>query len=410
MSLHLAHEVNAPLHPASGRLVAGSHHDERGMGAVLVQNGEALLLEILVDALAEAELHSVIGPRGALGLQVEAQAVGCHKGRFGRAVAVETHVVEAETLADAEDALPGGGVARREARLGEAAALHRAAQMYGFAVEQDVAARNTDLAEAEGDVDGLSVVVERHGVETRRAFAPRLRIGDANVKSPVVERDVRCPGSQIGDDATAADKGSRTQFDTSGNAVPVALRLVGDAVGILPHSDVFHAVVHAHLYPVIMPETERIGDVVLMGHTETHVAPHLTPVDQDDGLDMRTFEEERHPPALPILGDEDRAAVDGLADKMAVGCEKEGELHLSGTPVGLHEGVEIETGVVERARPLSVHGKLVADAVGEQRARQRHGALREARSKLPASGKGNLRRKGGRRQREKRGKKQAFHR
>ena len=76
------------------------------MGAVLVQDGETLLLEILVDALAETELHSVIGPRGALGLQVEAETVGSHKGSLGRAVAVEAHVVEAKALADAEDALP----------------------------------------------------------------------------------------------------------------------------------------------------------------------------------------------------------------------------------------------------------------------------------------------------------------
>ena len=282
--------------------------------------------------------------------------------------------------------------------------------MYGLAVEQDVTARNADFAEAESDVDGLSLVVERHGVESGRTFAPRLRIGNADVKGLIVEHDVRRPRSQVGDDATAANQGRRTEFDTSGNAIPVALRLVGDAVGILPHSDVFHAVIHPHLYPVVMPETERLGDVVLMGHAETPVATDFTAVNQYGGLDVRTFEEEGDPPALPIPGDEDRAAVHSLADEMAVGREEEGELHLSGTPVGLHEGVEIEAGVVERARPLSVHGKLVADAVGEQRARQRHGALRETRSEFPASGKGNLRRKGGRRQREKRGKKQAFHR
>lgn len=57
-----------------------------------------------------------------------------------------------------------------------------------------------------------------------------------------VDHDGDLAGGNIGDDA---DDGARddSELDAPGNAVPVALRLVGDAVGVLSHADVLDAII-----------------------------------------------------------------------------------------------------------------------------------------------------------------------
>ena len=74
--------------------------------AVGVEDGAALIGKVLVDGHSVAELHAMVGPRRAFGLKVETESVGSHESSFGWAVAVETHMVETEVLARAEDSFP----------------------------------------------------------------------------------------------------------------------------------------------------------------------------------------------------------------------------------------------------------------------------------------------------------------
>jgi hypothetical protein len=103
-----------------------------------------------------------------------------------------------------------------------------------------------------------------------------------------------------------------------------------------------------------------------MRNGEAHLVAYFVAVDDDGGLDVRAFEEEGDALSFPCLGDGDGAAVGGFANEMLCRGEEEGKLHLAGTAVGLHEGVEVVAGVVERACPAGVYGEVVAEAVGEE--------------------------------------------
>ena len=46
--------------------------------------------------------------------------------------------------------------------------------------------------------------------------------------------------------------------------------------------------------------------------------------------------------------------------------EEEGEGHIAGATVGLHEGIEVVAGVIEGAGPSSGGGDVVAEVVGEE--------------------------------------------
>ena len=159
------------------------------------------------------------------------------------------------------------------------------------------------------------------------------------------------------------------EFHPSDDTVPIALRLVGDAVGVLSDADILDAVVHTDSDGVALAGKEALCHIVLMGCGERHPMPHLYAVDIDGGLDMRTFQEERHTLVLPVAGDIDTLPVPRLADEMLLWREEEGELHITLTTVLLHPGVEVVRRVVGRTGPAGVGRHGIAFPVGEQRTR-----------------------------------------
>ena len=98
--------------------------------------------------------------------------------------------------------------------------------------------------------------------------------------------------------------------------------------------------------------------------------PHLLAIHIDGGLDMRTLQEQRDTLVTPALGHINTTTIPSLSHIMFLWRQEEWEFHLTLLPVGFHIGVEVETGVIERARPLGVDIHIVALAVGQHRARQ----------------------------------------
>ncbi len=62
VGFHLLHEAGTPRYPVAGRLVAGGQHDERGVVAIGVEDGAALVGEVGVDSHSVAQLHAVVRP------------------------------------------------------------------------------------------------------------------------------------------------------------------------------------------------------------------------------------------------------------------------------------------------------------------------------------------------------------
>ena len=159
------------------------------------------------------------------------------------------------------------------------------------------------------------------------------------------------------------------QFHSADKAIPVALRLVGDAVRVLSHANVLNTIVHFDDNGVFLSRHNSRRHIVDMWGIETHLMPHHFTVDRYRGLDVRSFEEECHLPAFPRFRHKDGTCVDHLTHIVFVGSEKEGELHVTLPAVRSHVGIVVERGVVERARPPGVNRKVVTEMVCQQRAR-----------------------------------------
>ena len=162
------------------------------------------------------------------------------------------------------------------------------------------------------------------------------------------------------------------EFHPSDDTVPIALRLVGDAVGVLSDADILDAVVHTDGNGIALARDEALCHIVLMGSGERHLVPHLPAVDIDGGLNMGAFQEERHTLVSPVAGDIDALTVPRLADEMLLWCEKKWELHITLTTVLLHPRVEVVRRVVGRTCPAGIGRHGIAFPVGEQRPRQHH--------------------------------------
>ncbi len=172
IQLHLLHPVIAVCHPVACRLVARSHHHERGMMTVCVDDTLRLLKQILVDGLPPAQLHTVVGPRRAFGLEIYPQLVGSHKRRLRRTVRVEAYMVESVFLHLSQYPQPRLHVHRSIARLRETAVLYRAPEPDGLSVQINLSALYRYVAYAEGDGNRLSLMLDGTGIEIRISLAP----------------------------------------------------------------------------------------------------------------------------------------------------------------------------------------------------------------------------------------------
>ena len=91
----------------------------------------------------------MVWPTWAFGLQIEAYTVGGGEGSFGRAVGMETHVVQSILSADAEHAFPGGFVHGGVAGEWKVAIFHRAAKLRDAAVYVEHLSFRPELPHAE---------------------------------------------------------------------------------------------------------------------------------------------------------------------------------------------------------------------------------------------------------------------
>ena len=157
----------------------------------------------------------------------------------------------------------------------------------------------------------------------------------------------------------------RLQLNAAHDAVPVALRLVGDAVGVLSHADILDAVIYTDENLVGGTRLDVRRHVVAMGCRERQLVAHGLAVDIDGGLNVGTLQIERDATVLPLSGHVDALVIPRRADIVTLGRQEERKLHLSLHAVLLHVGVEVVAGVVERARPLGVHADGITLAVGQ---------------------------------------------
>ena len=296
----------------------------------------------------------MVGPRGAFGLQVEAHTVSRLKGSLGRTERVEAHVVQTVAFADAKHPLPRFLVHGCIAREGKVAVLHRTAQQRLAAVDVEVVVAHLELPHAErGDV-----LVHLHKATEIRFADVRLQVIDVGVE--LIPQDGALADEKRVDDGMRAcgegvifclvdvmcaagralalrhvvngtlhglaravhhhclhhsrivvDVGINLQIvyvDTprpsqlygSDDAVPVALRLVGDAVAVRSGVDVFHAVIDANGNRVF--SFFNIGrDVKLVRHAEAVLHAHLLAVYPDRTLPVGALQEERHVLPCPFL-------------------------------------------------------------------------------------------------------------
>ena len=88
------------------------------------------------------------------------------------------------------------------------------------------------------------------------------------------------------------------QFDAPRYTIPVALRLVGHTVRVLPHPYVFYPVVDIDTDGILFPIYYIRCDIILMWHGKRHFVSCFMPVHKNGGLNMRTFQKEHD--ALPL--------------------------------------------------------------------------------------------------------------
>ena len=146
------------------------------MVAVGIDNALRLFEQILVNLLSLAKLHTVVGPRRTLGLQIQAHLISSRESCLGRTVAMKADVVESVVLTLAEYAQPLSLAGGRIARFGETAVFHGAAQVEFAAVDIHLRTFNLQLAESEGNRNVRALILHRTGIEAGMELVPQLSI------------------------------------------------------------------------------------------------------------------------------------------------------------------------------------------------------------------------------------------
>ena len=285
------------------------------MVPVRAQDAVGFAVDPAIDRFAVA---NACKSAGRFGLKVETEFVRRRERGFGRAPGVEPDVVQTVRLADADDALPridvGGGVAC----LREDGALECSAQEYLVPVQDELRALCRDVPEAEDDGAGITeggfflspAQLDVHSVERGGELVPELRVvahrvgelratvaglpahGDFQGRRTVFPLCVgarrryaqRAASATLRGVADCDDHARRARFDVrvdlhvvdpheirgaqanaAYDAVPVALRMIGDTVRAFTHVD-DHPVVHAYgQYVLLVPSCrERVRQVVLV--------------------------------------------------------------------------------------------------------------------------------------------------
>ena len=174
--MHLLHPVVTIGYPVAGRFVAGSHHHERGVMTVLIDDTLRLLQQVLVNRLTTAQLHTMIRPRRTFRLQVHTHTVGSSKSRLGGTVAMEAHMVEAILLALLEDTHPLVLIGWGETCLWKTAVLHRATQKERTVIDIELTSLSLYLAQAELCFIDRLTSFYRQAIQIRMELIPEFHI------------------------------------------------------------------------------------------------------------------------------------------------------------------------------------------------------------------------------------------
>ena len=337
-------------------------------------------------------------------------------------------MVQAVALADAEHPLPRLLVHGRIAREGEVAVLHRAAQQRLSAVDVEVVFAHLELPHAErGDVlvhlhqtaevrlanvrlqeidVGVELVPQQGALADEQRVDDGMRAGCEGVVLRLVDMMRAAGGAlalrhivdgalhglacavhhdrpnhrriivDVGIDLQVVniDTPRPPQLQRADDAIPVALRLVGDAMAVGAWVDVLHAVVDADGNEVL--SFLNIGrDVELVRHAQAILHAHLLAVYPDGTLPMGPLEVERHVLPRPLLRQVHFTDIPRRTHIVLVGGEEEGELDVSLHTVLLHRGVVVVGAVVERACPHGIYRDVVALQHLGHGARQGHGVV-----------------------------------
>ncbi len=176
-------------------------------------------------------------------------------------------------------------------------------------------------------------------------------------------------GGQVGEHLKVLDPDRRrvgAQFHPSHRAVPVRLRVVGDAVGVLTDINAY-GVVHPQRQAVLawLEGVER----EFVGGGQAVARPRQTSVHPEAGFPVGPFEKKREAPFAigPFGGNLDLAFIPGRADVIFHRRQPEGHLEVGRIAVGRVGRVGEEGTVLYPAGPLGTHGRRVAQSVLGQR-------------------------------------------
>ena len=200
----------------------------------------------------------------------------------------------------------------------------------------------------------LLVCIESGGTQHNRSLLTRLVIKQFHMNTSCLRINIGIDGYKVKDV-------ERTQLYLSDHTVPVALRLVGHGMRVLPHLHRFGVVIHTNGNS-IFAWFEQTVKIILMRHRKrVFLIPHFLTIHPHLSSDMRTFQIERVHGHSLILGQYHGTLIPRFAHIVFVGCEEELQLHvLPRLTILLHIRIEEIAGVIKRANPLGIHANVIA--------------------------------------------------
>jgi len=410
LALPMLHELSEVfLLAVARRFVAIGEHAERRMIAVGLQDAVRLGVDPLVNGCAIPDRRSAVGPGGALDVVHHTHLIGREERCFRRTPRMKTQMVEAMGLGGSEDLAPCSYVRRRIAGQREDAAFECAAKEGLAPVESELRPLRGEFPHAEDDCPFVCEILplDRHpqAIQVRRELVPQPhvvahRIIDLHDLIRVLHRkqhgplghfvpsariEARCLKRQrprVPLAAVAGDRDAnlgvpvldvridlhvgnlnvviRSQFDVADDAVPVGLRVVGDAVRVDTDADL-DRVVHADRQGV--PALAEHAEIIFVGHAEAVVRADRLAVDPDLSLPVTSFEEQHDPFGVPLAGDVDFLLVPGGSNIVFDWSQPEGHFDVARLAVRLIL-FGCEPGLVhDLAGPRRLDGHFVAVAV-----------------------------------------------
>jgi hypothetical protein len=386
-------------------LVGRSHQHERRVIPVGAQDALGLGFEPGVDRLARAEGRRLVGPRGRLDVKIETHLVGGGERGLRRTPRMEPQQVEPVCPRDPEDAPPFRDFGWRVPGLWKNSALQRAAEENLAAVQRELRALRREFAQPEVHGAGFAArECRRQPVQRGRELVPeggggaeRERGGEGAVGG---ERRGGC-ATERGDGEFDGRRQRRAgcrahraahghaarrhvrinlqivdprwrgggEFEAADDAVPVALGVIGNAVGVFADVEVDGVVdAEGELVPA---GGHRGAEVVDVRRGQAVVRAEGAAVEPDVRLPVRALEREHDPAARPGRRDFHVALEPRRARVIRFWLQPERHLEVARLPVARVFRRGEERFVDDAADPLRRERDGLADALAREGARQR---------------------------------------